>query len=357
MAENAGSIEDRISAALGLSDPEPEAPQAPPVQQRQAPQAEEVEYEEAPAEEVEAAPEPTAEAEEETEIESLDQLAEHLGVEVGDLYNIKFGATDASGNRIDLSIGELKDVAQKAEKVRKAEAEIAEIRQQVQRQQQAQLEAMQRAEHERSLLLDSIEQKYLADFAQVDWRTLEAQDPGRAALAHQHFEARRNELIQMRNQAAAEYSARERQFYAELVQKEAERVQRESKVLEEKWPEWRDSTKRAELDRKLSAFLLAEGYSEDQIYGRRLPDGSRVGGLNASDILLARDAMAWRELQGKSEVAKRRVVRLGKKVLTAGPRQATAQQAQANEQSMRNRLKRSGKLEDAAALIQSRLGR
>jgi len=355
MAENAGSIEDRISAALGLSDPEPEAPQAPPVQRA-------MEVEEQEVEEVEAAPPPEetpepVEAEEEAEIESLDQLAEHLGVDISDLYAIKFGATDANGNRVDMSLGELKDVAQKAEKVKKAEAEIAEIRQQVQQQQQAQMEAMQRAEHERSLLLDSIEQKYLADFAQVDWRTLEAQDPGRAALARQHFEARRNELIQMRNQAAAEYSARERQFYAELVAKESERVQRESKILEEKWPEWRDSAKRAEIDRKLSAFLLAEGYSEDQIYGRRLPDGSRVGGLNASDILLARDAMAWRELQGKSEVAKKRVVRLGKKVLTSGPRQSTSQQAQVSEQSMRARLKKSGKLEDAAALISNRLGR
>ena len=356
MAENAPSIEDRISAALGIEEPVEQAP----VQATQPVQAEEAEYEEVPVEEVEAAPAPaeTPEpVEDETEIESLDQLAEHLGVDIGDLYAIKFGATDANGNRVDMSLGELKDVYQKAEKVSKAEAEIAEIRQQIQQQQQAQMEAMQRAEQERSLLLDSIEQKYLADFAQVDWRALEAQDPGRAALARQHFEARRNELIQMRNQAAAEYSARERQFYAELVQKEAERVQRESKILEEKWPEWRDSAKRAEIDRKLSGFLLAEGYSEDQIYGRRLPDGSRVGGLNASDILLARDAMAWRELQGKSEVAKKRVVRLGKKVLTSGPRQSTSQQAQASEQSMRARLKKSGKLEDAAALISNRLGR
>lgn len=357
MAENAPSIEDRISAALGID--EPAEPAQAPAQQRtpQDVQGEEVEYQEVPVEEIEAAPAPTEEAVEESEIESLDQLAEHLGVEIGDLYNIKFGATDANGNRIDLSLGELKDVAQKAEKVRKTETELQEKAKYIAQQEQAQLEAMQRVEHEKSLFMQRMEEKYLAEFAQVDWRTLEAQDPGRAALARQHFEARRNELIQMRNQASAEYAAKERQFVSTLMEKEAERVQRESRILEEKWPEWRDSTKRAELDRKISGFLQAEGYSEDQIYGRRLPDGSRVGGLNASDILLARDAMAWRELQGKSDVAKKKVVKLGKRVLTGGPRQSTSQQAQANEQSMKVRLKKSGSMDDAAALIQHRLGR
>jgi hypothetical protein len=362
MAENAAplSIEDRISAALSTEEPAPAPePVARPVErQPEAVDGEQVEYIE--AEEVEAAPAPVEQAEqaeEEVEIESLDALADHLGVEVADLYNVKFGATDADGNRVDLSIGELKDIYQNREKVSKAQRELETKQREWQAQEQAQRESLIRAEQERANLFAAIEQEYLADYAQVDWHTLEAQDPGRAALARQHFEQRRGKLLAMRNQAAQEFDARQREFYGTLVQQEQQRVQAENAVLAEKIPEWREPAKREELGRKISAFLSSEGYTEDQIFGRRLPDGNRVGGLSARDILLARDAMAWRELKSNGDVAKKKVVKLGKKILTSGPRPSSSDMAQRNEQSMRQRLRKSGSVDDAAALIQSRLGR
>lgn len=349
MAENAPSIEDRISAAMA---PEIEAHAAP------IPQPEEVEVEQidaAPAPEV-AQEAPQAPQEEEVEIESLDALAEHLGVEVADLYNVKFGATDGDGNRVDLSIGELKDIYQNREKVSKAEKELQAKQAEWKAREDANREAFVKAENERATMFAAIEQDYLADYAQVNWAELEAHDPGRAALARQHFEMRRQKLLQMRNQAASEYEAKQREHFASLVQQEQERVRVEDAILTEKWPEWRDPNKRAELGNKLSAFLTNAGYSEDQIFGRRLPDGNHVGGLSAKDILLARDAMAWRDLQTKGDVAKKKVVKLGKRILTGGPRQPN-DQAQRNESTLKTTLRKSGKVEDAAALIQSRLGR
>lgn len=352
MAENAPSIESRISAALAAEDTPTSPPPPPPLPVSQVEEVETEEVEAAPAPEAPQAQEP----DEEVEIDSLDALAEHLGVEIGDLYNVKFGATDGEGNRVDLSIGELKDIYQQREKVGKAEKELKARQAEWQAQEEANRQALMKAEQERQALFNAIEQEYLADYAEVNWAALEAQDPGRAALARQHFDMRRQKLVQMRHHAATEMEAKQREFFASLVQQEQQRVQAEDAILSEKWPEWRDVTKKAELGNKLSAFLMKEGYSEDQIYGRRLPDGNRVGGLSAKDILLARDAMAWREMHAKGDVARKKVIKLGKTVLKGGPRQPN-DQAQRTESALRTNLRKSGKVEDAAALIQSRLGR
>lgn len=350
------SIEQRISAAMN-PEPMPEAP--PPVEVRDMGVPEEIEAAPAPEqfEQAEQA-EPVAQIEEseEVEISTLEDLARHLEVDVADLYNVKF-PVDIDGDRTELSIGDLKDVARERERVNKAKIEYERKATEWKAQEEAQRQALTKAHHERESMFGAIEQEYLRDYASVDWGALEREDPGRAALARQHFEARRQNLVQMRQHARMELEAKEREFFSQLVAQEHERVKAENAILTEKLPEWRDPTKRQELSGKISAFLTNEGYSEDQIYGRRLPDGQHVGGLSARDILLARDAMAWRELQAKGDVAKRKVVKLGKKVLTSGPRPSSGDMAQRNESTMRAKLRKTGKVEDAAALIQSRLGR
>ena len=136
MAERQPSIEERISASLA-PEPVAEAPaEAAPVETApEAPQLEAVEAEQ-PAEQAEQpeqteqaeqteeqpqASDETAEAveEEALEVSSISDLAEHLGVETADLYNVSIPITDANGERKEVSLGEWKDTFQNNERAQR----------------------------------------------------------------------------------------------------------------------------------------------------------------------------------------------------------------------------------------------
>jgi hypothetical protein len=74
-------------------------------------------------------------------------------------------------------------------------------------------------------------------------------------------------------------------------------------------------------------------------------------------ILLVRDAMRYRQQKASGEVAAKKVVKLAKRIVTPGSRQSASEQSSDQERGYRQNLKRSGSVQDAAALIQYRLGR
>ena len=152
MAEEQLTIEQRIDKAMAPPPPEGEG-QAPveatqpslltPETQTEEPVAQPVETEavetaertteEVVEETVEAEPsaEPAQDAEE-ISLETLGQLAENIGVDVSDLYKLSIPSTDTStGERVEVSLGELKDSFTARERSSRAEQSAKELKEQL----------------------------------------------------------------------------------------------------------------------------------------------------------------------------------------------------------------------------------
>ena len=180
MAERQPSIEERISASLS-PEPVAEAPtEAAPVETApETPQLEAVETEqpteqpEQPeqaeqTEELPQASDETAEAveEEALEVSSISDLAEHLGVETADLYNVSIPITDANGERKEVSLGEWKDTFQNNERAQRLAQESEALKAELQSQQQQAAEAMERQAQEGAMFLNQVQQTYKLNFSQ-----------------------------------------------------------------------------------------------------------------------------------------------------------------------------------------------
>lgn len=127
-----------------------------------------------------------------------------------------------------------------------------------------------------------------------------------------------------------------RQSEAEQIAK-AEYARQEANKLVELIPELADAGKASKFKEKIVKAASHYGYTPEEI----------AGISSSRDFVVLRDAMRWQELQAGKETVKKKVkkappIKAGaKKVRTNGDRQRQAQE----------KLKRSGSIEDALALI------
>ena len=80
-----------------------------------------------------------------------------------------------------------------------------------------------------------------------------------------------------------------------------------------------------------------------------------ISKVRLRQVLLARDAMRYREMTKQASAAKNKVFKIGKKVLGSGPRSSPNEQTSARETALKASLKKTGNYKDAAALISERL--
>ena len=365
MAEEQLTIEQRIDKAMAPPPPEGEG-QAPventqpslltPETQTEEPVAEPVETEavetaeEVVEETVEAEPsaEPAQDAEE-ISLETLGQLAENIGVDVSDLYKLSIPSTDTStGERVEVSLGELKDSFTARERSSRAEQSAKELKEQLEADKIRQDQLFQQQAEAHAAALNQVDQMLMAEFNNVPWDNLKTTDPTQWSIKRQEFTERQAAVQNMRQQAAQEYNQR----MAEAQQKQQQQMQeiatREQENLLRALPTWRDNEVRQSEQGKMREYLLSAGYSPDEIdqaYDHRT-------------IVLAHKAMQFDAMAKKGTTAKKRVVKIGnKKVLKPGAKRTKAQTQQDAEAQLRAKLKKSGDHRDAAALISQRLNR
>jgi hypothetical protein len=369
MAEEQLTIEQRIDKAMAPPPPEGEG-QAPventqpslltPETQTEEPVAQPVETEavetaEPTAEEVveetvEAEPsaEPAQDAEE-ISLETLGQLAENIGVDVSDLYKLSIPSTDTStGERVEVSLGELKDSFTARERSSRAEQSAKELKEQLEADKIRQDQLFQQQAETHAAALNQVDQMLMAEFNNVPWDNLKATDPTQWTIKRQEFTERQAAVQNMRQQAAQEYNQRMAQAQQKQQQQMQEIATREQENLLRALPTWRDNEVRQSEQGKMREYLLSAGYSPDEIdqaYDHRT-------------IVLAHKAMQFDAMAKKGTTAKKRVVKIGnKKVLKPGAKRTKAQTQQDAEAQLRAKLKKSGDHRDAAALISQRLNR
>ena len=192
-------------------------------------------------------------------------------------------------------------------------------------------------------LIQQAEQLLQGDISKVNWDKLRNDDPAEFSARQLEYSQRRAQIEQIKNGARAQYQQTQGQFQAEESERTRQRLTEESEKLFQKIPEWKDPEKAKTEKQMLAEYLIGSGMSQDEV-------------ANAVDhrlIVLARKAMLYDKGQNKAEVAKKKVMTIPK-VMKPGAPKTPEQSKNIQKAQMKQRLQRSGSLEDALALLRSR---
>ena len=204
---------------------------------------------------------------EDDDIVTIASLAADLEIDPGQLYGMRI---PVEGHE-PLTIGELKDLAQKkmeaSEQAEAIQQEIADRQTELERKESELIQQATAVAPKELISAEADVTRAYADFAAVDWPTLEATNPGEAALKRQKL----NEQYQMAVYNRDQINSRMEATRAEIAQQREVAVQQQAaralQTLTTLVPEWRDETIYMREREHMVNDLVDQGISEASIRG------------------------------------------------------------------------------------------
>ena len=332
-----GSINEAQEALLSLLDPEEEKPKA----EEAAPTEEEESTEETQDESLEEdTPDEDGEeeeGEESDEFEESDEAEETEEPEETTLYTVKVNGEDTEVTEDEL----IRGYSRQSDYTKKTQ-EIAEERRAIEAAQAQYNSELATLQQERQQYVDALSQVIqssmagLEQYNDIDWPTLKAEDPI-------EYITKRDEYREMQE------NVRANQHRAAAVQQQQETEMRDVKkrVLQEEHgklvsavPEWGDPTTQKKLATDIRTYAIDQGYTPEEI-----------GGLvDHRSLIVLMKAQKYDALQ-KADV-KSKKVKNKPKVVRAGSGTKKTQEGKSKRRAQMKRLRGTGHLDDASALLE-----
>ena len=322
-----GSILSAQNALLGLleSEDQPVVEEAPPTEVDESTDD--------PDLSAEAVSEDEPVEEESEEADSEDEEPEEDEEEP--LYAVR-----VDGEEQEVTLDELLKGYSRQSAFTKKTQELSEERKQIealqtqytQDMQQIQAERQQYAQH----LQQIIENSNLSQYANVDWERLKTEDPIAFLEKKEEFREAQEKIARVQQQQQQAVVRNQ----AEAQQQWQESLKTEHAALVEKLPEWGDPDKQKPLAGELRSYASSQGFQDAEIESL----------IDHRSFIILNKARLYDELQKSDPKTKKirnkpRVIRSGK---GAGKPEKTTKRT-----AMRNRLKESGHVNDAAALLEN----
>lgn len=323
---------------------EPEVPNEQEATEEARQEAEQLPEQENEAEEVEAAEAetPSDEETEEVPISSFDELVEHNEWDPEWAKQLRVQAkVDGETRAVPLSdlvkSYQLTEAAEKRLEEAKTKAkslnqELAEQKQAIEQQYATAAELIKHAEK----MLDT-------DSKGINWSELRENDPAEYSAKKTEMAERRQRLEEMKRDASSKWREQMEKAQQEAQAQHQERLKAEHEALIEKVPEWRDEEKAKVEKGELAKYLMSQGFSEQDV-------------ASAADhrlILMARKAMLFDKRSTESKAALKKVAKIPK-VMKPGTPKPKEQQTREQQEKARQRLRKSGSVDDAFALLKAR---
>jgi len=329
-----GSIDEAQEALLSILEPEEETPEAEEAQPTEDVESTEEETQDESLEEEPEEEEEAEEAEEESE-EPDEEAEEEL------LYAVK-----VDGAEQEVTLDELMKGYSRQSDYTKKTQELAEGRKAIEdmyHQYNSEINALQHERQQYVGALSQVVQNSLAgleQFNNIDWETLRQDDPI-------EYLSKRDELTQMQAQLQAN-QANMQQAQAQQSQAVAQqRQQRQQQAaeyhltqLEEKLPEWKDQDKKTEIWNEAREYALGQGYSENEFDGL----------IDHRHLLILRKASMYDKLQNSDVKSKK--LKNKPKVVRPGSPQSKSAKNKSKRTAQMKRLKGTGHIDDASALLE-----
>lgn len=206
---------------------------------------------------------------------------------------------------------------------------------------------------EAGALIQNDEQRLIQEFNAVNWKDLEETDREEYIIKRQKFEDRARELTHRKNsivQNAERFQKEQKQRWTEGLKTH---IQNEYSELRSKFPEYIDEKKGPAIQDGVRKYMLSLGYKADEIDGKANGDEIIAPGLTDHRmIIMAHKARLYDELQAKKPALENKVKSVPK-VLKPGARRSKSDVMAKAQQEKLSRLKKTGKVQDAQAIIRS----
>jgi hypothetical protein len=188
----------------------------------------------------------------------------------------------------------------------------------------------------------------LQEYANVDWEAL-LQANQQEYWRHKGIVAERQAKLTQILQGREQVNQAER---AEAKKALLEHLSKEHQAVLDKVPEWKDEKKAQAEQAEIVKELLERGFELERIVGEKDKDGTakleNPGLTDHRILLMARDAMKYRQLLSKASAATKKVENLPKKVERPSGGENTALDGRT---SAMKRFDKTGSIDDAARVF------
>jgi len=227
------------------------------------------------------------------------------------------------------------DYTQKTQQVAEQRKELEAYAESIKAQEQAFQEQMQL----NNVLIEDVAKitaldQQLNQYANVNWQQLSDSDFVEAQKLFFTY----NQLQQERSNLVSQFEAKKQQVVQKQTQLMAEKIAKGKEVLAKEIPNWSPETNQA---------LLSTGKD----YG--FTDAELNAIVDPRHVKVLHDAMQWRKLQQKDSIVKKKVSS-AKPVVKPGAKDTKAE-ANSNHRQLRESLRKTGKSDMAAKLIENML--
>lgn len=276
------------------------------------------------------------ETEEAAEFTTFDELAEALEKSPDDLMAQLKTTIKLSGKEEAVTLAELKAGYQRGRDYAEKTTEVKRQREALDSESTQARQYFEQQATQNALLLQAVEQLVIKPPNQAEMDHLRQSNPAEWSARVQEYQAQAGYLQNLKQQAALSIEQHRSQAQQHAQAQYAERLESERTKLDT-IPGWGEK-----LRGDLFGYLAKDyGYSEQEL---GMVSDHRI-------IDLVRKARAYDQQQQQTDVAKKKVRELPKLVAPSKPETKTQVKRSAIEQA-RAKLRKSGRREDAAALIE-----
>ena len=318
-----GSVTEAQEALLSLLTPEEEKPEEE--------SAEPTEVEESQPEEEDESLEEESEEEEDVDSEDADEEDEE------ELY-----AVTVDGEEVGVSLDELMKGYSRQSDYTKKTQKIAEDRREAGLLQEKYNSEIAQIQAERRQYMENLQQIIenssgdVGSFANIDWKELKDSDPIEYVTKREEFREAQENIQSLKNQRE---SVRKKQLQdAELLHKAA--MEEEHGKLVAALPEWNDPKKKEKLSSEIKSYGLSQGFTEEEL-------GSLV---DHRSVLVLLKALRYDNVQSSDMKAKK--LKNKPHLIRSGKGRSSSRDAKSKRTAKMTRLRDTGHLDDATALLE-----
>lgn len=330
------SAEDRIESIISGESSSPESESVPT----------DVTETESPSEEVEV------EATSETPDQDTDDIVEFAAADIASLFGVEEDAlqvdeegnvqfkTKVNGEEGAATLRDLIKGHQLEQNVNRKSMELSEMQKAFDAERAQQFQALNAQLEQASQLSDFAEQQLMQEYHSIDWNALRERDSGEFAAMQQDYTLKSQQIQQMKANIEQHKAQTNQQLHQQQQQWRAGEVQRQQEMLLNQLPEWKDQATAKKEAQEIEKYLLSVGYSEQETAGM----------IYARDLITARKAMLFDQMQGKTKPDQKKVNR---KLRVQKPNSAQSK-GLADKSSQNKRravLKKSGSLDAMASVL------
>lgn len=197
---------------------------------------------------------------------------------------------------------------------------------------------------EAAALVESLEADLADDINAANMDKLRRTDPAEWAAKNAEFDKRKARIAQKKLDAVTKYHKANQQAQEEAKANFEKYLASEHAALMDKRPEWRDAEKFRADGKKLTEFLSNVNKNTAQQVSH-----------NHELLLLAHEAMLYRELRANTNAAAKKLEKVPK-VLKPGTPTPPETSQKARLEKLRTQARKSGSLDDAFALLKAKRG-